>query len=226
MRADASPAVQLGTGSAPGLVQCGLGLTCTAGVASGAIVATANTATTDAITGAMAAQVRTESNSAAIAGTIAQAGTTGFAAGQYWTVKNIGVGVFTLTPTTSTIDGQASCRVPGGRSIDFYSDGTNYILVGGACIPGGTAIIATAAITANSCATVVTASAPGVTTSDIIAAEPNIDISSLAGYGSGGTLYVQPYPTANTANFKVCNGGSTTQTPGLALTLNWGVIRP
>jgi hypothetical protein len=142
MRSDGAPAIQLGTGSAPGLVQCGLGLTCTSGVASSAVTQRNNTTTSDTLIASDAGTVVTENNASAVAVGIAQAGTTGFASGQYWTLKNKGAGTVTLTPTTSTIDGSATLTLSQNQSIDFYSDGTNYGTLpgrptGGSTTPGG-----------------------------------------------------------------------------------------
>lgn len=58
--------------------------------------------------------------------TIAQAGTTGFANGNVWTINNQSGGAVTFTPTTSTIDGNASVSIPSACTYAFQSDGTNY----------------------------------------------------------------------------------------------------
>lgn len=71
----------------------------------------------------------THSNAAAIAGTLPQAGAN-FPAGWWMDVTNLGVGVLTITPTTSTIGGIASLILNGGKSARIVSDGTNYQLVG------------------------------------------------------------------------------------------------
>jgi len=69
--------------------------------------------------------------------TIAQAGTTGFAAGYYVDVCNIGAGTQTITPATSTINGAASYTLGAGNGttpvcVRVVSDGTNYQIDGGA----------------------------------------------------------------------------------------------
>ncbi len=67
----------------------------------------------------------TTSNAAAIAGTLPQAGAA-FPDGWYTTVNNIGVGALTITPTTSTIDGNATLILATGDTARIDSDGTNY----------------------------------------------------------------------------------------------------
>ena len=79
------------------------------------------------------------SNGSAQTPTIAQAGTGGFIAGWYADVCNIGAGTQTLTPTTSTIGGNASQAIKTGQCIRVVSDGTNYSVAGtglGASVPG------------------------------------------------------------------------------------------
>jgi hypothetical protein len=89
-----------------------------------------------------------------------------------------------------------------------------------------TAVLGTSPISGNSCASVVTVSATGVATTDTITWAPNADISAVTGYGAGSTdgLKIYPYPTADNINFKVCNGTSSSITPG-AVTLNVAVYR-
>lgn len=233
MRSDAAPAVQLGTGSAPGLVQCGLGLTCASGIAGFAVNATANTATTDTITSAMAGQVRTESNASAVAVSIAQAGTTGFASGQYWTIKNLGAGTVTITPTTSTIDGAATLTLTTNQSVDIYSNGTNYITLPGrstgsgvTSIASGAQALGTTAVASGACSSAVAATATGVATTDRITANFNADPTAVTGYlpSTNGGLSIYVYPTTNTVNFKYCNSTAASITPG-AVTINWAVVR-
>ena len=67
----------------------------------------------------------TTSNASAIAGTLPQAGAA-FPDGWYTTVSNIGVGTLTITPTTSTIDENATLVLGSGRSLLITSDGSNY----------------------------------------------------------------------------------------------------
>lgn len=196
------------------------------GVISGAVTQRSNTATSDTIVTGDGGTVVTESNASAVAVGVAQAGSTGFASGWFSTLKNKGVGVVTLTPTTSTIDGLASCPLRQGMSIDFYSDGTNYWTLPGhsACLPAGSAALTTSALTAGTCSSVTTVAALGVLTTDVVTAGWNSDPSALTGYGVGGTLYIEAYPTAGNVNFKTCNNGASSVTPP-AVTINWSVVR-
>lgn len=98
----------------------------TTGTISATLTARDNTATTDTLVTGDCGTVVTESNASAVAVGIAQAGTTGFATGFYVTVKNKGAGLVTITPTTSTIDGNATVTIKQNQSLDLYSDGTNY----------------------------------------------------------------------------------------------------
>lgn len=92
-------------------------------------------------------------------------------------------------------------------------------------IAGGTASLGTSAITAGTCASVVTVSATGVMSTDTITADFNGDPSGLTGYGiSGDLLLIYKYPTSNAVNFKVCNPNGDDLTPSSA-TLNWKVFR-
>jgi hypothetical protein len=59
--------------------------------------------------------------------TLPQAGTSStFMANWYADFKNLGTGVMTIVPTTSTCDGQVSCFIGIGGGIGVVSDGTNY----------------------------------------------------------------------------------------------------
>lgn len=111
----------------------------------------------------------------------------------------------TLTVTTTTT----------GRTIEYTSP----------IIASGTATLGTSAISANTCASVVTVAATGTLTSHVIAAGFTADVSGVTGYGAGATdgLFVISYPTANNVNFKVCNPTGASITPGAA-TLNWRVL--
>ena len=93
-------------------------------------------------------------------------------------------------------------------------------------IASGTATLGTSPINSGACAKVVTVSATGVATTDVITAGFNADVSGVTGYGPSatGSLYIRSYPTANNVNFLVCNSTSGSITPGTA-TLNWNVIR-
>lgn len=93
-------------------------------------------------------------------------------------------------------------------------------------IASGTSALGTSAIATGTCATVVTATATNAATTDVVLASFNSDPSAVTGYipSTAGMLTILVYPTANAANFKVCNNTSASITPG-AITLNWRVLR-
>lgn len=104
------------------------------GTISAASTLRANTGTTDTIANTDCGNVITESNAASIAVALPVASTSGFGAGTFFQVCNIGVGVATVTPTTSQIGGASSKAIQGGTATNpsclaFQSDGTNYNIV-------------------------------------------------------------------------------------------------
>lgn len=70
----------------------------------------------------------TTNNSSAIAVSLAQAGTAGF--GNNWNAAlyNLGAGLVTLTPATSTVNGASTQTVPKNYIGFLYSDNTNYLM--------------------------------------------------------------------------------------------------
>ena len=148
-------------------------------------------------------------------------------------VCNIGAGIQTITPTTSTIGGAASYALRGGSAaapvcVTIQSDGTNYNVIPAApaTVASGTSALGTGAISSATCATVVTTAATGVLTTDVVNASFNGDPTAVTGYVplTSGMLTIIGYPTAGNVNFKVCNNTSSSVTPG-AITLNWRVTR-
>lgn len=191
----------------------------------------ARTTVTEAVNNADQNKLVTFSNASAVAASIAQAGTAGsFAAGWAATLMNLGAGTVTLTPATSTIDGAATITLATNQSIDVYSDGTNYFTARGrgpvSFSVAGTSAMGTGAITSATCATVVTTTATGVLTTDIVTASFNGDPHAVTGYipSTAGMLTIIAYPSAGNVNFLVCNNTSSSVTPG-AITLNWRVAR-
>lgn len=93
-------------------------------------------------------------------------------------------------------------------------------------VASGTSALGTGAISSGTCATVVTTSATGTLTTDVITAGFNGDPTGVTGYApsANGMLTIISYPSADNVNFKVCNNTSASITPG-ALTLNWRVAR-
>lgn len=73
----------------------------------------------------------TLNNASAVAVTLPQAGSTGFGNNFEFEIKNIGAGVVTITPTTSTIDGGASLTLTQNESLRIYSNNSNYFSVRG-----------------------------------------------------------------------------------------------
>ena len=96
-------------------------------------------------------------------------------------------------------------------------------------IASGTAAMGTGAIASGNCATVVTSSATGTLTTDVLTVSFNTDPTAITGYGASATglvLTIYPYPTADTANFKVCNSTGSSITPSaLTLKLEGGSMR-
>lgn len=73
----------------------------------------------------------TFNNASVIAVTLPQAGSTGFTANWKAKFMNLGAGIVTITPTTSTIDGASSLTLYQNQGIEIFSDGTNYFTVRG-----------------------------------------------------------------------------------------------
>ncbi len=87
----------------------------------------ARTTVTEAVTDSDRGKLVTFSNGSAVAASIAQAGTGGlFAAGWFAYLFNVGAGVVTLTPATSTVNGSATITFVQYTGCFIYSDGTNY----------------------------------------------------------------------------------------------------
>jgi hypothetical protein len=84
----------------------------------------------------------THSDASAIAGTLPQAGAS-FPANWYMFVQNRGAGAVTITPTTSTIDGEATLVLSQNEGALIVSDGTNYFAFRGK----GSNIVALANVT-------------------------------------------------------------------------------
>jgi hypothetical protein len=90
----------------------------------------ARTTTSESISDSDRAKLVTFSNTSAVAAAIAAPGAS-FVAGWYADIVNLNTGIITLTPTSSTINGQATlvlARYEGGRLV---SDGANYIFLTG-----------------------------------------------------------------------------------------------
>lgn len=90
------------------------------------IVRNAQTGTTYTFLSSDRGKHVTCSNGSAVAVTLPQAGSAGFTNSWYSYVENIGVGLVTITPTTSTINGAATLVLQTGEGYLITSDGTNY----------------------------------------------------------------------------------------------------
>ena len=102
----------------------------TTGTLSAAQLINAQTGTSYAILDGDRAKLITASNAAAQAYSVAQAGAaSAFQAGWWVDISNIStnpLGVVTITPTTSTINGAATLVVQKGQSVRIVSNGSNY----------------------------------------------------------------------------------------------------
>ncbi len=85
------------------------------------------TGTSDVLANSDQGYVVTYNNSGAIAVSLAQAGASNLFLGGWATmVQNIGAGTVTITPATSTINGNATLALASGMGAFIWSDGTNY----------------------------------------------------------------------------------------------------
>jgi hypothetical protein len=89
----------------------------------------AQTGTTYPIVAADRHKLITLTNASAIAVSLPQAGTTGFANGYRVKIVNLGAGVVTITPATSTIGGASTLVLTTGQSVEILSDETNYLTI-------------------------------------------------------------------------------------------------
>lgn len=125
----------------------------------------------------------------------------------------------------------AGCPAVGANC--GYSDtaGVEYLsLINGPLLPiarviaTGTATLGTSLIASSACASVVTVTATGVTTTDRVSADFNGDPTGTVGFQPGAMLTIVKYPSSGNVNFKVCNNSAGGITPA-AVTLNWSVMR-
>lgn len=126
----------------------------------------------------------------------------------------------TITPAVGSITGLGTGVAAQLAAAVSTAGGSTQTIASGATAMG------TGAISSATCATVVTATATGTATTDVLTASFNGDPTAVTGYVPlvAGMLTIIAYPTSNTANFKICNLTSSSITPG-ALTLNWRVVR-
>lgn len=136
------------------------------------------------------------------------------------TIANTKSAIFT---NSLTVNGNDATLTFGAAGTYTTSTTTGNIPT---IIAQGTSALNTALIASAACATVVTTSATGTATTDVVDASFNGDPTGVTGYApsTGGILVIYAYPSANNVNFKVCNNTAAGITPG-AITLNWKVVR-
>ncbi len=93
-------------------------------------------------------------------------------------------------------------------------------------VASGTIVLSTGAISSGTCTSAQTGSATGTLTTDNLMVDFNADPTGTTGYApvTTGMLTIIKYPTADTANVKICNLTTGSITPG-ATTLNFRVTR-
>lgn len=167
----------------------------TTGTLSTAECVNAQVGTTYTIVDGDRGKLITGTNAAAQAYSLAQAGaSTTFQSGWFTRVLNKGAGPLTITPTTSTICGNASLTILPGQAYKITSDGTNY-----QCDGGTTGSIAVSSQTGANYAFVSSDFGKLVNLSNASAQIPTIPQAGSTGFPSG--WYVQ-----------VCNQGAGPQT--------------
>ena len=93
-------------------------------------------------------------------------------------------------------------------------------------VASGTVALGTTAIASGACGSVITVSASGVATTDVIIATANTNPTAITGYSPAttGALFIWAWPTSGDVNFARCNNTANSITAG-ALSLNWRVTR-
>jgi len=126
----------------------------------------AQTGTTYTIATADVGKLVTISNGSAVAVTLPQATTSGYGAGFWFDIVNLGAGAVTITPTTSTIQGASTLVLKTGSGARIVSDGTNYFVQPGSrtFIAGQTIKTGVATATLSSNAVTVTSYFTQITT--------------------------------------------------------------
>lgn len=120
----------------------------------------------------------THNKSTAVAVTLPVAGTAGFEAGNEFCDVNIGAGTVTITPVTSTINGNPTQVLTTGQGGCFTSDGTNYVAFLGVASGGSIG-------TPN---TLAGYNGAGVFSGVAIGAGLSLSGGTLSANGNGGTL--------------------------------------
>lgn len=118
------------TSTTMGCAAIGSGLTLASGTFSTTQAINSQTGTSYTVASTDAQKFLTFNNASAVAVTLPQA-TGSFSTGFAFTVQNLGAGLVTITPTTSTINGSSTLTIPQNLGCSIVSDGTNYQV--GAC---------------------------------------------------------------------------------------------
>lgn len=158
-------------------------------------------ATTDA------GKLLTFSNSSAIAVSLSVATTTGFTAGFSFDVENLGAGLVTITPATSTINGVATLTLAANTGCTVTSDGANYQV--SACtsllkLTGTTSSIGGSSLLAGACSSG-TVTVTGAATSNGVIATP-------VTYPGDGNYWLAYVSASNTVTVKICAAVADTPT--------------
>jgi hypothetical protein len=107
-------------------VTVGTGLTLASGTLTDTILVNAQTGTSYTVSCTTDNdKLLTLNNASAVAVTLPQA-TGSCAAGFSFQAQNLGAGLVTITPTTSTVNGAATLTIPKSMGCTLVSDGTNY----------------------------------------------------------------------------------------------------
>jgi hypothetical protein len=125
--------------------------------------------------------------------------------------------------------------IRAGEFVEVIYDGTFLVLVpaqGTQTVASGTTALGTGALSSTKCTgdagepTLVTATATGARSTDVVLASFNGDVSAVTGYtpATTGTLRVDVWPSTDLVSLKVCNGTLASVTPG-SVSLNWRVVR-
>lgn len=141
-----------------------------------------------------------------------------------------GLPVSGITSSTSTALGLGSVELGHASDTTIARSSAGIATIEGVpitrTIVSGTSALGTSEIASGACASIVTTTATGTATTDVIEWGFNTRISQVTGYSGAttGALRIDAYPTANNVNFEVCNTTAAAITPG-AVTLNWAVRR-